>query len=41
MAAHDNKYAKKEKEKNTMFSAKFHLVLLKDNRNYLLNNTLI
>ena len=33
-----NKYAK---EKDSTFSAKFHAVLLKHNRDYLLSNTLI
>ena len=36
-----NEYAKEEKEKNMMFSAKFHVVLIKYNRDYLLSNTLI
>ena len=38
-AAHANEYVKEEK--NTMFSAKFHAVLLQYNRDYLLSNTLI
>ena len=38
LAARTNEYAK---EKNIMFSAKFHAVLLKCNRDYSLSNTLI
>ena len=41
-AACANEYAEEEeKQKNTTFSVKFHAMLLKYNRDYLLSNTLI
>jgi len=42
-ASSANKYVKeeKEKEKNMMFSAKYHGALLKYKRDYLLNNMLV